>query len=132
MKEFDHPDIFENRHIGPTSEELNEMVKTCGADSIEQLIDETIPEQIRLKEELKIQSPVNEHIYIEDLRKIAAKNKVFKSYIGMGYHPVILPSVIQRNILENPGWYTQYTPYQAEIAQGRFTSTMMLDTRFSC
>ena len=131
MKLFDHPDKFVNRHIGPSSEELDKMVKTCGADSIEQLIDETIPAQIRLKEELKIQSPVNEHIYIEDLKKIAAKNKVFKSYIGMGYHPVILPSVIQRNILENPGWYTQYTPYQAEIAQGRLEALLNFQTVIS-
>jgi glycine dehydrogenase len=131
MKLFDHPDKFVNRHIGPSSEELDKMVKTCGADSIEQLIDETIPAQIRLKEELKIQSPVNEHIYIEDLKKTAAKNKVFKSYIGMGYHPVILPSVIQRNILENPGWYTQYTPYQAEIAQGRLEALLNFQTVIS-
>jgi len=131
MKEFDHPDTFVNRHIGPSNQELDEMVRACGADSIEQLISETIPEQIRLKEELKIQPPVNEHTYIEDLRKIAAKNKTFKSYIGMGYHPVILPSVIQRNILENPGWYTQYTPYQAEIAQGRLEALLNFQTVIS-
>ncbi len=131
MKEFDHPDNFINRHIGPSSEELTEMIKACGADSVEQLINETIPEQIKLNQELKIQSPVNEHIYIEDLRKIAQKNKVFKSYIGMGYHPVILPSVIQRNILENPGWYTQYTPYQAEIAQGRLEALLNFQTVIS-
>jgi glycine dehydrogenase len=131
MKEFEHPDKFVNRHIGLSNQELDEMVKACGADSIEQLISETIPEQIRLKEELKIQSPVNEHTYIEDLRKIAAKNKIFKSYIGMGYHPTILPSVIQRNILENPGWYTQYTPYQAEIAQGRLEALLNFQTVIS-
>ncbi|MBT8378255.1 MAG: aminomethyl-transferring glycine dehydrogenase [Ignavibacteria bacterium] len=131
MKEFDHPDKFVNRHIGPRSEELDEMVKVCGSDSIEQLIDETIPEQIRLKKDLKIQQPVNEQTYIEDLRNIAAKNKVFKSYIGMGYHPVILPSVILRNILENPGWYTQYTPYQAEIAQGRLEALLNFQTLIS-
>jgi len=131
MKEFDHPDKFLNRHIGPSDQELDEMVKACGAESIEQLINETIPEGIRLKEELKLKSPVNEHIFIEDLRKIADKNKVFKSYIGMGYHPVILPSVIQRNILENPGWYTQYTPYQAEIAQGRLEALLNFQTVIS-
>ena len=80
MKEFDHPDRFVNRHIGPSDNELNEMAKTCGADSVAQLIDETIPEQIRLRKELKIQRPVNEHIYIEDLRTIASKNNVALIY----------------------------------------------------
>ena len=128
MKTLEHPDKFVNRHIGIIDTELLEMSKICGADSVEKLIDETIPQQIRLNRKLKISPAVNEHIFIKDLRKIASKNKIFKSYIGMGYHPVILPSVIQRNVLENPSWYTQYTPYQAEIAQGRLEALLNFQT----
>lgn len=128
MKEFDHPDKFVNRHIGPTPEELQEMAKICGADSVDDLIDQTVPANIRLKEPLELTPPVNEHIFLEDLKKISLKNSVYKSYIGMGYYPSILPSVIQRNILENPGWYTQYTPYQAEIAQGRLEALLNFQT----
>ena len=128
MKEFDHPDKFVNRHIGPTEDELNQMAKTCGANSMDELIDQTVPSNIRLKKPLALTSPVTEHIFLEDLKNIAAKNKVYKSYIGMGYYPSILPTVIQRNILENPGWYTQYTPYQAEIAQGRLEALLNFQT----
>jgi glycine dehydrogenase len=128
MKEFDHPDKFVNRHIGPTLDELNEMAKACGASSMDELINQTVPSNIRLKEPLALTPPVNEHIFLEDLKNIAAKNKVYKSYIGMGYYPSILPTVIQRNILENPGWYTQYTPYQAEIAQGRLEALLNFQT----
>jgi glycine dehydrogenase len=128
MKEFDHPDKFVNRHIGPTQEELNQMAKACGATSVDNLIDQTVPSNIRLKEPLTLTPPVNEHIFLEDLKFIAAKNKVYKSYIGVGYYPSILPTVIQRNILENPGWYTQYTPYQAEIAQGRLEALLNFQT----
>lgn len=131
MKEFDHPDKFVNRHIGPTQEELNQMAKACGANSMDELINQTIPKNIRLKEPLALTPPVNEHIFLEDLKNIAAKNKVYKSYIGMGYYPSILPTVIQRNILENPGWYTQYTPYQAEIAQGRLEALLNFQTVIS-
>ena len=128
MKEFDHPDKFVNRHIGPTEDKLNQMAKVCGAKSVDDLINQTLPSNIRLKESLALSSPVNEHIFLEDLKNIAAKNKVFKSYIGMGYYPSILPTVIQRNIFENPGWYTQYTPYQAEIAQGRLEALLNFQT----
>ncbi|MDH3269116.1 MAG: glycine dehydrogenase (aminomethyl-transferring), partial [Ignavibacteria bacterium] len=128
MKEFDHPDKFVNRHIGPTQEELNQMAKDCGANSFDDLIDKTVPSNIRLKEPLVLTPPVTEHIFLEDLKNIASKNKVYKSYIGMGYYPSILPTVIQRNILENPGWYTQYTPYQAEIAQGRLEALLNFQT----
>ncbi|MGA9291616.1 MAG: aminomethyl-transferring glycine dehydrogenase [Ignavibacteriaceae bacterium] len=121
-------DEFVNRHIGPNPSEINDMLNAIGVDSIESLIDDTIPEQIRLKKELQLEKPVSEYQFIEDLRKIASKNKVFKTYIGMGYHPVIVPAVIQRNILENPGWYTQYTPYQAEISQGRLEALMNFQT----
>jgi glycine dehydrogenase len=119
MKSFEHPDKFINRHIGVKGEDLTVMLKAIGFDSLEDLIDETIPESIRMKEGLKLDSPITEYRFLEHLKKVARKNKVFKSYIGMGYYTTITPAVIQRNILENPGWYTQYTPYQAEIAQGR-------------
>ncbi len=131
MQEFDHPDKFVNRHIGPSTNELENMAKFCGAESVNDLINQTIPSNIRLKEHLSLTLPVNEHIFLEDLRNIAEKNKVYKSYIGMGYYPSILPSVIQRNILENPGWYTQYTPYQAEIAQGRLEALLNFQTVIS-
>ena len=128
MKTLQHPDIFELRHNGPNQEEVNEMVKVCGVNSIDQLIEETVPKNIRLKNKLKLDEPLSEYEFIKQINTIALKNKVFKSYIGMGYHPTILPSVIQRNILENPGWYTQYTPYQAEIAQGRLEALLNFQT----
>ena len=128
MKEFDHPDKFVNRHIGPSPEELTLMAKECTAESIDDLINQTVPLNIRLKNELALTPPVNEHVFLEDLKNVSLKNKVYKSYIGMGYYPSILPTVIQRNILENPGWYTQYTPYQAEIAQGRLEALLNFQT----
>ena len=128
MKILNHPDKFVDRHIGPNSMEIQEMLDAIGVDSVETLINETIPEQIKLKEDLNLAEPLSEYRFIENLRKIAAKNRVYKSYIGMGYHPTIVPSVIQRNILENPGWYTQYTPYQAEISQGRLEALMNFQT----
>jgi glycine dehydrogenase len=131
MKNFEHPDKFINRHIGPRNNQLTEMAKFCGVNSVNELIDETIPADIRLKKKPELAPAVNEHTFIENLHRIASQNKVFKSYIGMGYHPVIMPSVIQRNILENPGWYTQYTPYQAEIAQGRLEALLIFQTVIS-
>jgi glycine cleavage system P protein (glycine dehydrogenase) len=128
MKLLRHPDKFVNRHIGPNEEEINQMMKEMGITSIEQLISETIPSNIRLNKKLNIAEPLSEFDFIENLKKIAQRNKLFKSYIGMGYSPTILPAVIQRNVLENPGWYTQYTPYQAEIAQGRLEALMNFQT----
>ena len=128
MKEFNHPDKFENRHIGLTAEDLQLMAEACGGKSVDDLINQTVPANIRLKNKLDLTPPVNEHIFLEDLKNISLKNKVYKSYIGMGYYPSILPTVIQRNILENPGWYTQYTPYQAEIAQGRLEALLNFQT----
>jgi glycine dehydrogenase len=128
MKTLQHPDIFESRHNGPNKDEVSEMVKVCGVNSIDQLIEETVPKNIRLKNKLKLDEPLSEYEFIKHINTIASKNKVYKSYIGMGYHPTILPSVIQRNILENPGWYTQYTPYQAEIAQGRLEALLNFQT----
>ncbi len=128
MKILNHPDKFVDRHIGPNSMEIQEMLDAIGVDSVETLINETIPEQIKLTRDLNLAEPVSEYRFIEKLKKIAAKNRVYKSYIGMGYHPTIVPAVIQRNILENPGWYTQYTPYQAEISQGRLEALMNFQT----
>ncbi len=128
MSSLEHPDKFVNRHIGPRENQLEEMAKQCGAESVDDLINQTIPPQIRLDKELNLKPAVNEHTFIKNLKEIAAKNKVYKSYIGMGYHPVIMPEVIKRNVLENPGWYTQYTPYQAEIAQGRLEALIIFQT----
>jgi glycine dehydrogenase len=128
MRNLEHPDKFVNRHIGPRNPQLEEMAKSCGVNSTDELIDETIPANIRLNKKLGLSSSVTENSFIKNLQEIASKNQVFKSYIGMGYHPVRLPSVIQRNILENPGWYTQYTPYQAEIAQGRLEALLIFQT----
>lgn len=128
MNHFEHPDRFESRHIGPTPEDLKEMLDICEVNSLDQLIDETIPENIRLKNKLDIDEALSESEFVKKLNAIASKNKVYKSYIGMGYYPSILPPVIQRNILENPGWYTQYTPYQAEIAQGRLEALLNFQT----
>ena len=125
---FTSKDTFESRHIGPRGNDVTEMLKKIGNDSIDQLIDQTIPEHIRLNRNLELDAPLTEYEYLANLRKIAAKNKVFRSYIGMGYYNTIVPSVIRRNILENPGWYTQYTPYQAEIAQGRLEALLNFQT----
>lgn len=119
---------FQVRHIGPNIEEQGEMLSAIGVSSLNQLIDETIPDDIRLKNSLKLEAPMSEYQYLNHIEAISKKNKVFKSYIGLGYHEAIVPSVIKRNILENPGWYTAYTPYQAEIAQGRLEALLNYQT----
>jgi len=121
-------DSFALRHIGPRRSDLKEMLKTVGADSMEQLVFETIPKDIRLKNDLELDEAMSEHEYLEHINELASKNKSFKTYIGLGYHQSITPPVIQRNILENPGWYTAYTPYQAEIAQGRLEALLNFQT----
>ena len=121
-------EIFENRHIGPRKHEFSHMLSTIGAESIDALIEQTIPASIRLQSAMKLPAPLNETEVLSALQSIAEKNKQFKSYIGMGYYGTITPTVILRNILENPGWYTQYTPYQAEIAQGRLESLLNFQT----
>jgi len=128
MKNFNHPDLFVNRHIGPDKQEIEDMLRTIGVNSIAELINETIPADIKLQKELVLDEPLSEYEFLKRLKGIASKNKVFKSYIGMGYHPTITPTVILRNILENPGWYTQYTPYQAEISQGRLEALLNFQT----
>ena len=119
---------FAGRHIGPGPQETTEMLATIGVDSLDELIRKTIPDSIRIQGELALPSATSEHEYLADLKKIAAKNKVYKNYIGQGYYGTITPSVILRNLFENPGWYTQYTPYQAEIAQGRLESLLNYQT----
>lgn len=119
---------FALRHIGPNKEDQNSMLETIGVDSLDQLIYETIPNDIRLKNELNLDQPLTEHEYLLHIYELSKKNKAYKTYIGLGYHPTILPAVIQRNILENPGWYTAYTPYQAEIAQGRLEALLNFQT----
>ncbi|NVK53063.1 MAG: aminomethyl-transferring glycine dehydrogenase [Flavobacteriaceae bacterium] len=119
---------FQLRHIGPNTKEQEQMLQTVKADSLEQLINETIPDNIRLKEDLELAPAMSEYEYLAHIKELADKNKVFKSYIGLGYHEAIVPSVIQRNILENPSWYTAYTPYQAEIAQGRLEALLNYQT----
>ena len=111
--------MFSNRHIGPNTNEIKKMLKALGVKSLKELIYETIPNNILLKKELKLDNAISEDEFNNLIRSLSKKNKLFKNYIGLGYHPSIMPAVIQRNILENPGWYTAYTPYQAEIAQGR-------------
>ncbi|WP_228852373.1 aminomethyl-transferring glycine dehydrogenase [Aegicerativicinus sediminis] len=119
---------FSYRHIGPREEDQKAMLDTLGVDSIEDLIYQTIPDGIRLEKPLDLDEPMNEYEYMTHIHELSKKNKVFKSYIGLGYHPTIMPAVIQRNILENPGWYTAYTPYQAEIAQGRLEALLNFQT----
>lgn len=124
-------DSFALRHIGPKETDIKEMLDTVGADSMEQLIYETIPDDIRLKEDLDLPTALTEQEYLAHINALSYKNKMYKSYIGLGYHQAIVPAVIQRNILENPGWYTAYTPYQAEIAQGRLEALLNFQTMVS-
>ena len=121
-------DVFALRHIGIREEDLNSMFNTVGVENLEQLIYETIPEDIRLKLPLKLDAPMSEHRFLAHIEELSKKNKVFRSYIGLGYHESLILSVIKRNILENPGWYTAYTPYQAEIAQGRLEALLNFQT----
>ena len=121
-------DVFALRHIGIQEEEQSQMLKTVGVENLDQLILETIPADIRLKKALDLAPAMSEHEYLSHIEILSQKNKVFKTYIGQGYHQSITPSVIKRNILENPGWYTAYTPYQAEIAQGRLEALINFQT----
>ena len=122
------PEEFVHRHIGPNAEETREMLEQIGADSLDNLIDETIPEGIRLRAPLNLPGAQSEAEFLEDFKVLAEKNKIYSSFIGMGYYDTLVPNVIKRNILENPGWYTAYTPYQAEIAQGRLEALINFQT----
>lgn len=123
---------FEQRHNSLTEDEIAAMLQEIGCESLDQLVDETVPKSIRLDQPLKLPEPLSEYHFIREFRRLASKNKIFRNYIGMGYYETVTPAVIQRNILENPGWYTAYTPYQAEISQGRLEAlinyqTMVID-----
>lgn len=122
---------FASRHIGPREEELSQMISSIGVHGMDELIDQTVPSLIRSQQALAVSEAMAEHDYLAMLRTMAAKNKVMKNYIGMGYHPTIVPTVILRNVFENPGWYTAYTPYQAEIAQGRLEALLNFQTMTS-
>ncbi|MEL1240013.1 aminomethyl-transferring glycine dehydrogenase [Flavobacterium flavipallidum] len=121
-------DAFALRHIGPRKTDLKHMFKTIGVTNMDQLLYETFPDGIRLKQDLILDPAMTEYEYANHIQELGKKNKVFKSYIGLGYHPTIVPAPIQRNIFENPGWYTAYTPYQAEIAQGRLEAILNFQT----
>jgi len=121
-------DAFALRHIGPRESDLQHMFQTIGVKDMTQLLYETFPDGIRLKQDIELDPAMTEYEYLTHVTQLGAKNKVFKSYIGLGYHPAIVPPVIQRNIFENPGWYTAYTPYQAEIAQGRLEALLNFQT----
>ncbi len=121
-------DKFVSRHNGPRENEIKQMLAKIGVSSVDELISQTVPEGIRLKQPLQLAPAMSEYQYMKHLKALGKKNKVFRSYIGLGYYNTILPAVIQRNILENPGWYTAYTPYQAEIAQGRLEAILNFQT----
>ncbi len=122
---------FASRHIGPSSMETKEMLKTIGIDSVDTLVQKAVPDNIKMKTSLGIGSEISEYEYLKSLKVKAAKNKVFRSYIGLGFNGTITPGVILRNVFENPGWYTQYTPYQAEISQGRLEALLNYQTMVS-
>jgi glycine dehydrogenase len=124
-------DHFAPRHIGPSPEDTTAMLDAVGAASLDALIDEAIPASIRLTRPLDLPEAESESQYLARVKAIARKNKVFRSFIGLGYYDTITPSVIKRNLFENPGWYTPYTPYQAEIAQGRLESLLNFQTMVS-
>ncbi|MBE9077584.1 aminomethyl-transferring glycine dehydrogenase [Romeria aff. gracilis LEGE 07310] len=128
LEELAPVDDFARRHIGPTAADIQQMLETLGYERLEQLIQAAVPAEIRLARSLSLPTGLNEHQALAKLREIASQNHVYRSYIGLGYHACITPPVIQRNILENPGWYTQYTPYQPEIAQGRLEALLNFQT----
>ena len=121
-------DLFELRHIGPRPNEIKKMLNSLDLKDINQLIDQTIPKSIQLKNPMNLPEGISENSFLSHIKKVGEKNKIFQTYIGLGYSPTITPAVIQRNILENPGWYTAYTPYQAEIAQGRLEALFNFQT----
>jgi glycine dehydrogenase len=131
MHTLDATDWFAPRHIGPSPDERDRMLQTVGASSLDALIDEAIPRSIRLTTPLNLPPPESEHQYLRRLAHLAHRNTAFRSYIGLGYHDTITPSVVLRMVMENPGWYTPYTPYQAEIAQGRLESLLNFQTMVS-
>jgi len=128
MQPTRHPDRFVDRHLGPDSRDIEEMLAALGVRNLDELIDRTVPASIRLKKPLDLPPGRSEFGLLREVAEIAAKNQIFRSYLGMGYSDTVTPPVIQRNVLENPGWYTQYTPYQPEIAQGRLEALLNYQT----
>ncbi|HET6994218.1 MAG TPA: glycine dehydrogenase (aminomethyl-transferring), partial [Chitinophagaceae bacterium] len=122
---------FISRHIGPNETDTKQMLKTIGEPGFSSLIGKTVPAAIRMDHSLNIPPAMSEYDYLKHIKEISLRNKVFKNYIGQGYYDTIVPSVILRNVFENPGWYTQYTPYQAEISQGRLESLLNFQTMVS-
>lgn len=116
------------RHIGPRPEDIENMLKVVGVSSLDELIEQTVPESIRLKKTLDLPAPLTEFEFISRMKAVASKNKLYRTFIGQGYYDTITPAVIQRNILENPAWYTSYTPYQAEVSQGRLEALLNFQT----
>jgi glycine dehydrogenase len=125
---LNHPDQFVRRHVGPNAAETGEMLALLGQRNLDELIDAAVPKKIRLGKKLNLPAARSEFEALAELRRIAGENKVFRSFIGQGYYDTVTPPVIQRNVLENPGWYTQYTPYQAEISQGRLEALLNFQT----
>ena len=125
---MDHYDSFVERHIGPDAKQRQEMLQFLGFQNLDDLIDRSVPKRIRTQKPLALDRAKTEFEAISDFKKTASENLVYRNYLGMGYSDCITPPVIQRNILENPGWYTQYTPYQAEIAQGRLEALLNFQT----
>ncbi|HTA94522.1 MAG TPA: glycine dehydrogenase (aminomethyl-transferring), partial [Verrucomicrobiae bacterium] len=123
-----HSDQFVRRHIGPNDKETGEMLALLGHKNLDDLIDAAVPKKIRAQKKLNLPAARSEFEALAELKRVASENKVFRSFIGQGYYDTITPPVIQRNVLENPGWYTQYTPYQAEISQGRLESLLNFQT----
>ena len=121
-------DFANRRHIGPSPEEIAEMLRVVGVSSLDALIDETVPKDIRLGKALDFDRPLSERGALDRVRETANKNRVLTSLIGQGYHGTIMPPAIQRNILENPAWYTAYTPYQPEVSQGRLEALLNFQT----
>ncbi len=131
MSQFPHPDRFVRRHIGPSASDTQEMLQALRVNTLDELIAQTVPSNIRMNKPLVLPAALSEFEYLQELKKIALQNRVMRNYIGMGYSGTITPSVILRNLFQNPGWYTQYTPYQAEIAQGRLESLLNFQTMIS-
>ena len=121
-------DTFASRHIGPRAGDRKKMLETIAVESLDELIEQTIPKDIRLTEALDLPQGISEYRLLQELKRFASENQVFTSYLGLGYYNCIVPSAILRNIFENPGWYTQYTPYQSEISQGRLEALLNFQT----
>ena len=124
-------DPFVRRHIGPGALETADMLRAVGYEDLDEFINAVVPESIRFRERLGLGRPSGEHEQLDRLQELADRNRIYRSYIGMGYYGTTVPAVIRRNVLENPGWYTQYTPYQAELAQGRLEALINFQTLVS-